>query len=405
MSKSINSVLVFTQMFPQSKDDAVISGMIKNPYYQTLSLKRAGCSVDVITTGSNKCFYEYDGLKVYSVGDGFLKGIVKSFTYELKMFIKYIMLTRKNNYDVIHVHHLNIPWLGLLKKLGFLKSHLVYTAHGTSTPELNAARQGSQVFYFLLKINGKLQHVLDRWCWKQADLLLSPSLFQIKEMHELYGVKNKPIEVVYNGYDERLYYENKKLGRSVRKKLGINDEDEVIVFVGRVARKKGIDHLIKAMDDILISLPNAKLIVVMGFIGRQKDFKDQIYDMVSGNRSIYLYENIPEPELAGYYNAANLCVFPSLGYESIPTVIYEAAACGVPILTQGAWGIPEVLTGDFLDESEIQNESLSKRIVALLTNAELLASYSSENLKTSDKFSWGNGGEKLLNIFNKYFVK
>jgi len=405
MNKGISSVLVFTQMFPKSGSDAVISGMIKNPYYQTLSLSKTGCSVDVITTGTNRDSYELDGVRVFSIGDGFLKGMIKSFSYELKMFIKYLSLARKNDYDVIHVHHLNVPWLGLLKKMGVLKSHLVYTAHGTSTPELKAARQGSWLFYFLLKVNGKLQHILDKWCWKQAELLLSPSAFQIKEMQELYAVENKPVEVVYNGYDENLYYKNVVSGRDIRKRLGIREEGKVVVFVGRVARKKGIDLLINAMDEVRGSLPDAKLIVVMGFIGRQKDFKDQIYNMASEREDVHLCENVPESELASYYNAADLCVVPSLGYESIPTVIYEAMACGVPVLTQGSWGIPEVLNGDFLEERELKNKALPKRIIELLTDEELLQRYSAVNLKNASQFSWSNGGEKLLNIFNKHLRK
>jgi len=402
MSKGIRSALVFTQMFPKSGDDAVISGMIKNPFYQTLSLSKTGCNVDVISTGTSRESYELDGVRVFSIGDGFLKGMVKSFSYELKMFIKYLSLARNNNYDVIHVHHLNVPWLGLLKKTGLLKSHLVYTAHGTSTPELKAARQGSWLFYFLLTVNGKLQHILDKWCWKQAELLLSPSAFQIKEMHELYAVENKAVEVVYNGYDENLYYKNEDSGRDIRKKLGIGEEDKVVIFVGRVARKKGIDLLINAMDEVRVSLPDAKLIIVMGFIGRQKDYKDQIYAMALEREDVLLCENVPESQLASYYNAADLCVVPSLGYESIPTVIYEAMACGVPVLTQGSWGIPEVLSGDFLKESELKNKTLPQRIIELLSDDELLGRYSSENLKNAKQFSWGDGGDKLLNIFNKH---
>lgn len=141
----------------------------------------------------------------------------------------------------------------------------------------------------------------------------------------------------------------------------------------------------------------------MGFIGRQKDFRKQIYNMASEREYVILCENVPESDLASYYNAADLCVVPSLGYESIPTVIYEAMACGLPVLTQGAWGIPEVLNGDFLKESELKNKAFPKRIIQLLSDEELLNRYATENLKNVAQFSWRNGGSKLLAIFNKHF--
>jgi glycosyltransferase involved in cell wall biosynthesis len=50
---------------------------------------------------------------------------------------------------------------------------------------------------------------------------------------------------------------------------------------------------------------------------------------------------VPEDELALWYNAARLFVFPSL-YEGFGLPVLEAMACGTPVITSTAASLPEV---------------------------------------------------------------
>ncbi len=402
MTKYKHKVLVCTQMFPVDKDSAIISGMIKNPFYQTLAVNKHLQRVDVITTGDSAFTGSVDDISVYSVGNGWLKGVFKAFIYETKIALKAIKLNKSHNYDVIHIHHLNIPIILLFKKLGLIKSKIIYTAHGTSTPELNAARQGSRLNHFLLSMNGRVQHFLDSFCWKQADLLLSPSQFQISEMNELYKVKTVPIETVYNGFQEEVYYrvdDESKL--KLKEKYNIKEGQETILYVGRAAKKKGIDKLIEVMDTVVAQRPSVKLILVVGYMGRQTVYRDEIKSLAQTRDYIDYYESIPESQLNEVYNVADLSVFPSIGYESIPTVIYESIATGCPVLTQNAWGIPEVLNNFFVEENDILAANFSQHIIEILDDEVALKLASEEALQNSRAFSWTHGGEVLAVIYSK----
>lgn len=404
MKKYDYNVLVCTQMFPLDKDSAIISGMIKNPFYQTLALSKYVKNVDVITTGETSFTGNVNGIAVYSVGKGWLKGVLKAFIYETKIAFKALELSRRSQYDVIHIHHLNIPFILLFKKLGLIKSKIIYTAHGTSTPELNAARQGSRMNHFLLSINGYVQHFLDSFCWKKSDYLLSPSQFQIAEMKELYKVQSVPIEVVYNGFQEEVY---KPLPDrdSLRNKYGINRDEKVLLFVGRAAKKKGIDKLINVMDSLVKERDDLKLILVVGYIGRQANYRDEIKSLSEMRNYIDYYESISESQLNEIYNIADLSVFPSIGYESIPTVIYESMATGCPVLTQGAWGIPEVIDNYFVNEDCIINSDFYKPILEILSDEKGLSESSEKCIDISKGFSWEKGGEKLVKIYEKVIGK
>jgi glycosyltransferase involved in cell wall biosynthesis len=398
-------VVVCTQMFPNNPSEALISGMIKNPYYQTVFSSRVGVDVKVITTGVDSWRKSVNGINVHSIGDAPFKGVVRAFVYEFKMSLSLIGQIINYKPDIIHIHHLNLPLIAILKCIGIVKSKLIYTAHGTSTPELKAAVQGSRIKYQLLKINGLVQHYLDKFCWHQADLLLSPSAFQIDEMRTLYNVETKNISVVYNGFDPSIYYPSVDLRRNIRENLQLDNDNSLIVFVGRAAKKKGIEYLISVADRLYERNDKIRLLIVIGYMGRQTEYRDKIKKMALERNYIIYKESVPESDMCGYYNAADLCVFPSIGYESIPTVIYEAMACGKAILTQGAWGIPEVLAGEYITEQEIINANFSEKISTLLDDKTKLLELGKVNIENSRDYSWKIGGLRLKVLYEELLTK
>jgi phosphatidylinositol alpha-mannosyltransferase len=101
-----------------------------------------------------------------------------------------------------------------------------------------------------------------------------------------------------------------------------------------------------------------------------------------------IIDDVAEADMPDFYNSADVCVFPSLGYESLPTVIYEAMATGVPVITQGSWGTPEVLDEVLLSEEELQGEALPATIVELLSDASRREVISRSYQEKVGRFSW-----------------
>ena len=390
-------------MFPHDEGaNAVISGMIKNPYNQTVAVSQHLEQLDVVTTSEEKFFSESNGLKVWGVGLAPLKGIFKSTVYEFKIFLRVIKLLRKNTYDVIHVHHLNIPLLFVLRLLRCTKAKIIYTAHGTSTPELNAARQGGRLNHALLQVNGYAQHFLDYLCWNLADLVILPSAFQRAEMVESYGVNDQKLKVIHNGYDADLYRPSTEQRTIMRERLGLAETDKALLFVGRAAAKKGITELISACDKLRSARQDFRLVLVVGYMGRQTAYRDTVKSLAAEREWVSYFESVPEEELPSYYNAADLCVFPSFGYESLPTVIFEAAACQKPILTQGAWGIPEAISEHFVDEKSILTSDFDQVLSELMDKP---ANQLEPKYQDFERFSWKNGGEVLAEVYRRLVEK
>jgi glycosyltransferase involved in cell wall biosynthesis len=96
-----------------------------------------------------------------------------------------------------------------------------------------------------------------------------------------------------------------------------------VLFVGSTSLQKGVQYLLEAFKRL--SLPNAELVLVGGMFPDSRAFLPHYAG---------LYRHIsfvPQHELPAIYSAASVFVLPSL-QDGFGMVVYEAAACGLPII-------------------------------------------------------------------------
>jgi glycosyltransferase involved in cell wall biosynthesis len=119
-----------------------------------------------------------------------------------------------------------------------------------------------------------------------------------------------------------------------------------VLFVGRLAEKKGVRYLINAWPLVQTSHPNAKLVIV----GDGPERKG-LEDLANGLRltdAVEFVGGLPNDELPAYYAAADVLVAPSIvsrsgDTEGLPVVILEAAASGTPIVASNVGGIADAI--------------------------------------------------------------
>ncbi len=394
-------ILLIGSNFPRSYDDPLVSGIVKNAFNHGRSLAELGVSVDVITDGGRGQWI-FAGMHIYGIGAGLAKGVLRAAHLDVKVALKFMSL-RKKEYDVIHVHTGNVVLLFLLKKIGLFSANIVYTAHGTTTPEIAASVHTKQSWRDkLVSVNGKIQEWIDRSMWKWSNSLISVSMFQLKEMRAIYGVAEDKIFQIYNGFDSERYYPDTVAGRARRYSLGISNSAPVVLYVGRAARKKGIDLLITAAPALVAIRPDISIVCVTGDMGKGFDapYVREIYRLAQEStvsKNIRIVSNVSEANLPSFYQMANVAVFPSRHYESLPTVIYEAAACGLPVITPQAWGIPEVLSETLLSENSFQDTRLVDAIIEAIDSKAI-----SRLLPSNDEYTWSSLAKKYLKLYESF---
>jgi phosphatidylinositol alpha-1,6-mannosyltransferase len=161
----------------------------------------------------------------------------------------------------------------------------------------------------------------------------------------------------------------------LRESLGIA-EKKVIVSVGRLVHRKGQDHLIEAMPEILKSVPSAHLLLVGE--GPYREHLQKLVTEYKLDSSVTFIGRIQYKELPMYICAGNIFAMPSrsrlmgLEVEGLGIVYLEASACGLAVLAGNSGGAPDAVvqnkTGLVVDGTD--NEQIASAAIELLTNVE-----------------------------------
>jgi glycogen synthase len=175
-----------------------------------------------------------------------------------------------------------------------------------------------------------------------ADLVITVSEAMKEELADL-GVPAEKIRVCYHGVDSEFFDPSRidpdKLER-LREQYGLNVDDVVILFIGRLEPVKGVIQLLQAIPRILEEHPQVKLLMV-----GKGSLEDLVRSDVEKLGFLTLVTDFIDPEAKAYHYAlADLCVFPSL-YEPFGIVALEAAAMGKAAVVgaSGVSGLREIV--------------------------------------------------------------
>ena len=207
-----------------------------------------------------------------------------------------------------------------------------------------------------------------------ADSILSPSDYVRQSLIEI-GVEASRIAAVPYGVDvERFRPAPKRAPGKFR-----------VLFVGQLSQRKGIKYLLEAFRGL--HCPDAELLLVGPVIGSGKGLKpySRLYTRVPP---------VPHAEMPHWFQQADLFVYPSL-HEGSALSIYEALACGLPVITTLHSGsvVRDGVEGYIVPIRDV--EALREKIELLYENAELRGEMSRRARARAEEFSWAAYGRRL----------
>lgn len=237
-------------------------------------------------------------------------------------------------YDILVAH----DWLSVIagvtakRELGL---PLVFHVH--STEKGRTLGNGSEVVSSIEHRGGQM-----------ADLVITVSNAMRDELIEL-GFPKEKVRVCYNGVDPGKYSPDQvdeAKRREIRESYGLKDDDEMILFIGRLVWVKGVDKLIMAMPHVLKTVPNAKLVIV-GLGDMDEHLKSMVRGLRVEDAVKFRFEFVPEEERIAHYASCDLAVFPSL-YEPFGIVALEAMSMEKPVVVgaSGVSGMREIVIAD-----------------------------------------------------------
>lgn len=241
--------------------------------------------------------------------------------YTLPLSVKMAEVSRNHGLDVLHVHYAVPHATAAILARSMLppeqQPRVVTTLHGTDTTLL-----GRDAGY-----GPAIRHALN--C---SDAVTAVSSFLQHESQRLLHFEG-PIDVIHNFFDP---HPPKRSREEVRRELGLNDHEALLLHSSNVRPLKRIDLLLETAARIR-PVDSFKLVILAG--GSFAPFTGQVRRLGLDNRVI-VREKVSDIE--DYLQAADVGLFTSES-ESFCLSILEAMCFACPSVATRVGGIPEVI--------------------------------------------------------------
>ena len=175
-----------------------------------------------------------------------------------------------------------------------------------------------------------------------ADAIVAVSKGSRADMLRVYpAIDPARVHVIYNGIDTAEYAPD--AGTDVLERHGIDPSKPSVVFVGRITRQKGVEHLLeaaKAFD------PATQLVLCAGSADTPElgaDVARRVDELRATREGVtWIEQMLPKPDVIQILSHATVFACPSI-YEPLGIVNLEAMACEAAVVATATGGIVEVV--------------------------------------------------------------
>ncbi|MBI4139475.1 glycosyltransferase family 4 protein [Candidatus Woesearchaeota archaeon] len=237
-----------------------------------------------------------------------------------------------------------------------------------------------------------LQKTIERACLRNAKAFFCQS-------NELYSYFQREYSLSSSlrvcspctGVDTKKFYRDFYQRGIVRERLGVRDDEKIIMFSGGLSPIKGAFVLENALSLVFKSIPNAKFLLVGS--------EQCSFNLGEYNNRILRTGSISLSEIPNFYSASDIFVLPSL-VEGFPNTLLEAMSCSLPCICTPLVGMAEYAKNkrDILIVPFYDHLALADAIIFCLKNPAICSSLGKNARKQALKFDWGIVSTKMLSF-------
>ncbi len=299
----------------------------------------------------------------------------------------WILLTKP--VEIIHMQDGVFSILGMFLKILFRKP-LVVVIHGLDVTYKN-----------------KLYQYLNTKALNRADHIFSISNTAVNEVVNK-EIPKANISFVPLGITDDLNKSDKQLSRSsVINELGLNKDAKIILSVGRLVKRKGIDWFIQNVLIEIVKVDKSIVFLISGE-GPERESIQRTIDRIKLHSNIYMLGQTSDHFLAELYNGSDLFVMPNItipgDMEGFGRVLLEASLCELPIVASSIEGITDAITygknGILVQPGH--PEVFRDQIVSFLNNKNNAISFGKRSRQfTLQDFNWDKISDLYLTEYQK----
>ena len=183
----------------------------------------------------------------------------------------------------------------------------------------------------------------------------------------------------------------------------VDPERPLLLFVGRLEARKGLDVLIRAFLRLRSTMPSVRLCVLGEGPERQR-----CQEMVppSIRPDVLFVGAVDEAAKPRYHASADVFVAPNTGGESFGIILLEAMAAGLPIVASDIPGFRTVMKDGRQGRMVAAGNAfgMAEAIGTILSNRKLGAAMADDGRRTAAEYDWAVVGRKLESLYRQVLI-
>jgi glycosyltransferase involved in cell wall biosynthesis len=238
---------------------------------------------------------------------------------------------------------------------------------------------------------------VDRYILRKCDSIVAIAECWKQDLVRYYGVQGDKIVVIPVGVNLEKF-KPMQLRESDKELIGISRDRRVVLYVGGLAKERGLEILLRAFRVVTSKVSNVCLVI--SGKGFARYFKELAFKLGIG-KHVRFAGFLPEEKLPFYYNMATVFVYPS--FIGLGLMTLEACACGTPTISTNVFDIPEYL-GDAAILVEPGNvDQLANAIIDVLTDESLRKELQRKGRQRALMFSWRRTAQMTWELYEELY--
>jgi len=338
-----------------------------------------GHDVEILTYSKEPSKHRDDPFIVNRIGSADLP-VVRFLKWGRDASIWISRTAEAERFDIVHAHTTSMAFPMFYES----RTPLIVTSHGTSRDPVHGPV-------------GRLALMLiEKRYYREARRVIAVSQAIARELVRR-GISENRIEIIPNGSDSRRFHIDQDDRAIFRRSLGIDDNDFVVLFLGALTKRKGLNVLMEAIRKILAGEQRRFFHFLIAGDG---PLRTAVQRLAENFQSVHAFGFVGEARLATIYSAADLFVIPSL-YEGLPTTMLDAMTLGLPIIASDISAHRETIGSDggiFVTAGD-SGPLADAILLARATRVSLAAMAQVARLR-SKAYDWDQITPKILALYN-----
>jgi 1,2-diacylglycerol 3-alpha-glucosyltransferase len=350
-----------------------INGVVTSILNLETELRRLGHDVKILCPSEN--FHSSESENVYRIGSVGVGRIYSGARAALRISQSHLQKLIDWKPDIIHSQSEFSSFIMAKRIAAEVNCPIVHTYH-------TVYENYTHYFSPSITLGRKAVIVMTKRILRHTKAVIAPSQ-KIERLLKDYGIE-QPIKVIPTGLRLKKFSDEISVNiiNELKAKLGIPLKSRVLITVGRAAKEKNIDELIRYFKRL--DIENTVFVIIGGgpYLDALKDlaYAENISDKM-------IFTGAVEPEnIAAYYRLGDIFLSASQSETQGLTYI-EALASGLPAVCRRDDCLNDVITNGKNGGQYTDFKEFSELIRTFLFNDELYKSMSENAVQTAQKYS------------------